>query len=116
MPDLPVLTAALHSSAVRASWRVSACLRVCLLLLVRGANCVRCMQPRAASSVVCTAPLQVSKYVEREILNHKRLIHPHIVQLKEVSKMALHARLTIGAQLLCTGSGQLRLRSCCRCS
>ena len=29
--------------------------------------------------------LQVSKYVEREILNHKRLIHPHIVQLKEVS-------------------------------
>ena len=29
--------------------------------------------------------LQVSKYVEREILNHKRLIHPHIVQLKEVT-------------------------------
>ncbi len=29
-------------------------------------------------------PAQVSKYVEREILNHKRLIHPHIVQLKEV--------------------------------
>ncbi|KAK9915945.1 hypothetical protein WJX75_006306 [Coccomyxa subellipsoidea] len=27
---------------------------------------------------------EVSKYVEREILNHKRLIHPHIVQLKEV--------------------------------
>lgn len=26
----------------------------------------------------------MSKYVEREILNHKRLIHPHIVQLKEV--------------------------------
>jgi hypothetical protein len=32
-----------------------------------------------------TVTLQVSKYVEREILNHKRLIHPHIVQLKEVS-------------------------------
>ena len=33
--------------------------------------------------------LQVSKYVEREILNHKRLIHPHIVQLKEVRSTAL---------------------------
>jgi serine/threonine protein kinase len=30
------------------------------------------------------ASTEVSKYVEREILNHKRLIHPHIVQLKEV--------------------------------
>ncbi len=28
--------------------------------------------------------LQISKYVEREILNHKRLIHPHIVELREV--------------------------------
>ena len=33
---------------------------------------------------VCITCAQVSKYVEREILNHKRLIHPHIVQLKEV--------------------------------
>ena len=79
---------------------MSACLRVCLLLIVRVAKCVRCMQVRAASSLVCTAPPQVSKYVEREILNHKRLIHPHIVQLKEVSKMALHARLSSGAELL----------------
>ena len=47
----------------------------------------------------------MSKYVEREILNHKRLIHPHIVQLKEVShffaltclfqpqNMSVHSRL-----------------------
>ncbi|KAK9816381.1 hypothetical protein WJX74_001337, partial [Apatococcus lobatus] len=27
---------------------------------------------------------RISKYVEREILNHKRLIHPHIVELREV--------------------------------
>ena len=33
----------------------------------------------------------MSKYVEREILNHKRLIHPHIVQLKEVSRACLFA-------------------------
>ena len=27
---------------------------------------------------------KVSKYVEREILNHRRLVHPHIVRFKEV--------------------------------
>ena len=27
---------------------------------------------------------QVTKYVEREILNHRFLMHPHIVQFKEV--------------------------------
>ena len=27
---------------------------------------------------------QVSRYVEREILNHRRLIHPHIVEMREV--------------------------------
>ena len=27
---------------------------------------------------------QVTKYVEREILNHRQLVHPHIVQFKEV--------------------------------
>ena len=29
---------------------------------------------------------QISKYVVREILNHKRLVHPHIVELKEVRR------------------------------
>ena len=29
-------------------------------------------------------PHQVTKYVEREILNHRFLMHPHIVQFKEV--------------------------------
>ena len=28
--------------------------------------------------------LQISKYVEREIMNHKQLRHPHIVELREV--------------------------------
>lgn len=32
--------------------------------------------------------VQVTKYVEREILNHRVLMHPHIVQFKEVG----HAR------------------------
>ena len=30
-------------------------------------------------------PLQVTKYVEREIINHRCLMHPHIVQFKEVN-------------------------------
>ena len=30
------------------------------------------------------AHCQVSIYVEREILNHRRLIHPHIVEMREV--------------------------------
>lgn len=30
-------------------------------------------------------PAQVTKYVEREIVNHRTLMHPHIVQFKEVS-------------------------------
>ena len=38
-----------------------------------------------------SAALQISKYVEREILNHKRLNHPHIVELKEVSTAARKA-------------------------
>ena len=29
--------------------------------------------------------LQITKYVEREIMNHTSLMHPHIVQFKEVS-------------------------------
>jgi len=42
-----------------------------------------------AVSVTAHPPLlpaaQVTKYVEREILNHRDLVHPHIVQFKEVS-------------------------------
>lgn len=30
--------------------------------------------------------MQVTKYVEREILNHRQLVHPHIVQFKEVCR------------------------------
>ena len=32
--------------------------------------------------------LQVTKYVLREILNHRSLVHPHIVQFKEVINAA----------------------------
>lgn len=31
-----------------------------------------------------TLYIQVTKYVEREIINHRDLVHPHIVQFKEV--------------------------------
>lgn len=34
---------------------------------------------------------QVTKYVEREIVNHRTLMHPHIVQFKEVSSNAFEA-------------------------
>lgn len=34
-------------------------------------------------SAICITS-QVTKYVEREILNHRFLMHPHIVQFKEV--------------------------------
>ena len=27
---------------------------------------------------------QVTKYTVREVLNHKRLVHPHIVEMREV--------------------------------
>ena len=36
-----------------------------------------------------TQGLQVTKYVEREILNHRFLMHPHIVQFKEVNIQSL---------------------------
>jgi hypothetical protein len=28
--------------------------------------------------------MQINEYVEREILNHRILLHPHIVQFREV--------------------------------
>jgi serine/threonine protein kinase len=34
------------------------------------------------------ALLQVTKYVEREIINHRQLVHPHIIQFKEVGNAA----------------------------
>ncbi len=39
---------------------------------------------RAPRSERVRARAQVTKYVEREILNHRSLMHPHIVQFKEV--------------------------------
>ena len=108
--------AALHNSAARAHSAVLACLRV-LCLPHTGCNMCAVRATACDVSPVCTAPVQVSKYVEREILNHKRLIHPHIVQLKEVSKISLHSCLTSGA-LSCCALGLVRWRAtlCCRCS
>ena len=67
----------------------------------------------ACLNAICV--LQISKYVEREILNHKRLNHPHIVELKEVStaatKSGLHRllppRRTPRQSLPLSGSQQL---------
>ena len=39
-----------------------------------------------------TPPAQITKYVEREILNHRCLVHPHIVQFKEVRCARARAR------------------------
>ncbi len=39
---------------------------------------------------------QISKYVEREIMNHKQLQHPHIVELREVI-----ASIALFLQCLC---------------
>lgn len=36
-------------------------------------------------------PMQITKYVEREIMNHRSLMHPHIVQFKEVSLLTVTA-------------------------
>jgi serine/threonine protein kinase len=48
----------------------------------RLADSAACPPPAAAS---CLPALpQVTKYVEREIINHRQLVHPHIVQFKEV--------------------------------
>ena len=46
-------------------------------------GCLRSLPPS------CLLPLrrlppQVTKYVEREIINHRQLVNPHIVQFKEV--------------------------------
>lgn len=32
--------------------------------------------------------MQITKYVEREIINHRHLMHPHIVQFKEVKSFS----------------------------
>lgn len=39
-----------------------------------------------AGGTTLLASLQVTKYVQREILNHRRLIHPHIVEMREVRR------------------------------
>jgi len=39
---------------------------------------------RACARALERHRLQITKYVEREVINHRTLIHPHVVQFKEV--------------------------------
>lgn len=41
-----------------------------------------------ACRVIYTGDVQINEYVERELANHRRLLHPHVVLLKEVSVAA----------------------------
>ena len=49
---------------------------------------VTAAQLHAAAHSRHICPMQITKYVEREIMNHRSLMHPHIVQFKEVSGFA----------------------------
>jgi serine/threonine protein kinase len=40
-------------------------------------------------------PPQVTKYVEREIINHRQLVHPHIIQFKEVFLTSQHLSIAM---------------------
>ena len=42
-------------------------------------------EPAACGDHNVSMRVQVTKYVEREIQNHRTLMHPHIVQFKEVT-------------------------------
>lgn len=37
----------------------------------------------------------MDKYVQREVLNHRRLLHPHVVQLLEVLLLPQHLALVM---------------------
>lgn len=51
---------------------------------------------RACCLLLSLLFLQVTKYVEREIINHRQLVHPHIVQFKEVRAEADEALASSG--------------------
>lgn len=55
--------------------------------------------PQAYPSSDTSLFLQISKYVEREILNHKRLNQPHIIELREVMPLTV-LQLMMAALLL----------------
>jgi hypothetical protein len=54
----------------------------CGMALQSGSPCVLPAPPQLDMYTKC---VQVTKYVQREILNHRRLIHPHIVEMREVT-------------------------------
>ena len=64
------------------------------------AAALRCAAPHCALPWIVLLP-QVTKYVEREIINHRQLVHPHIVQFKEV-----HCRRGHTAPGTCKGLGR----------
>ena len=53
------------------------------LPLLRAAPVMDCARRNA-----CFALLQIDINVEREVLNHKQLVHPNVVQFKEVRMYA----------------------------
>jgi hypothetical protein len=60
--------------------------------------------------------LQIDVNVEREVLNHKTLVHPNIVQFREVRSQALHTSLILHViisinQVLCPKAASHRMSS-----
>ena len=54
------------------------------------------LPPRSCPTVWLPAVrLQVTKYVEREIINHRQLVHPHIIQFKEVFLTPQHLSIAM---------------------
>lgn len=66
-----------------------------------------CGSPACLDALTCThhptspcipcahTTIQVTKYVQREILNHRRLNHPHIIQLIEVFLTPTHLAIVM---------------------
>lgn len=49
---------------------------------------VMCAESSERCSLSFGVSVQISKYVEREIINHKRLCQPHIIELREVHRLS----------------------------
>ncbi len=70
--------------------------RLCALLS-HGPSKRTCMRQSNSGRTVERVCRQVNEYVERELANHRQLIHPHIIQFKEVLP-ALPARHRVMAR------------------
>ena len=63
------------------AWCISGC-RIAILILR-----VFCMQ--VAIKFIQRGEKMAGRYVEREIVNHSMLLHPHIIQFKEVKSLSM---------------------------